>query len=51
MLFTYAYLLRVPIVAGLFLFALPFLALWKDSQVTTFLEGLFDLNWWRTAIA
>ena len=51
MVFTYAYLLRVPIVAGLLLAALAPFALWKGSQVTTLLEGMFDLNWWRTMIA
>jgi predicted acylesterase/phospholipase RssA len=51
MFFTYAYLLRVPIAAGLLLGAFAPFALWKGSQVTTLLEGMFDLDWWRTAIA
>jgi predicted acylesterase/phospholipase RssA len=50
MFFTYAYLLRVPIVAGFLLAAVAPFALWKGSQVTTLLEGMFDLNWWRTMI-
>jgi hypothetical protein len=51
MVFAYAYLLRVPIAAGLVIAALAPFALWKGSQVTTLLEGMFDLNWWRTMIA
>jgi hypothetical protein len=51
MVFAYAYLLRVPIVAGVVMAALAPFALWKGSQVTTLLEGMFDLNWWRTMIA
>src|SRR5262245_24992263 len=50
MFFAYVYLLRVPVVAGLVLAALAPFALWKGSQVTTLLEGMFDLDWWRTAI-
>ncbi len=45
MLLTYIYLLRVPLLGGLLLAALPFLALGnKDAATTTFLEGLFDVG-------
>jgi hypothetical protein len=50
MVLTYAYLLRVPIAAGLVLAAFAPVALWKGSDLTTLLEGLFDLDWWRTML-
>ncbi len=50
MLFAYVYLLRVPVVAGLVLAAFAPFALWKGSQLTTLLEGMFDLDWWRAAV-
>jgi patatin-like phospholipase len=51
LLFTYAYLLRVPLMLGLLLASLAPLALFKSSQVTTLLEGMFDLDWPRIAVA
>jgi predicted acylesterase/phospholipase RssA len=51
LLFTYIYLLRVPLTLGLFLATFAPLALFKSSQVTTLLEGMFDLNWPRIAVA
>ncbi len=51
MLLTYIYLLRVPLLGGLLLAALPFLALGnKDAATTTFLEGLFDVGGWQHAL-
>jgi hypothetical protein len=38
MVLTYAYLLRVPIAAGLVLAAFAPVALWKGSDLTTLLE-------------
>src|SRR5215813_8370265 len=51
MFFAYLYLLRVPLVAGMLLTVFAPFALAKGTQVTTLLEGMFDLNWWRVAIA
>jgi hypothetical protein len=49
--FTYVYLLRVPIVGGVVLAGFAPFALSKGSQLTTLLEGVFDLDFWRVALA
>ena len=51
MFFTYAYLLRIPIVGGIILAGFAPFALTKGSQFArTLLEGLFDLDFGRVAL-
>jgi Patatin-like phospholipase len=50
MFFTYAYLLRVPVVGGMIVAGFAPFALIKGSQFTTLLEGLFDLDFTRVAL-
>jgi hypothetical protein len=51
LLFTYIYLLRTPLTLGILLASFAPIALFKSSQVTTLLEGMFDLDPARIAVA
>ncbi|MFN0171737.1 MAG: hypothetical protein ACKV22_35430 [Bryobacteraceae bacterium] len=48
MLFTYVYLMRVPVLCGLLLAAFPLLAL--KSGARGLLIGMYDLQFWRAAV-